>query len=99
MEPSILVWPLHHANCPWRVELCAGEEALGEGQGACHNPDDSNHYLCAGGRQPWLQRMNNGHVSAEDIGASLDEWISLSLLTSNPDIWCCEASNLICPEL
>lgn len=73
VDPSIVIWPLHHADGPRRVERCAGEETLGEGQGARHHPDDCNHYLCGCGGQPGLQWMNDGHVSMEDTQASLNK--------------------------
>lgn len=68
VDPFLFVRPLHHADGPRRVEPGAGEEALGEGQGAGHRPDDGDHYLCGGGGQPGLQGMNDGHVPIRETG-------------------------------
>lgn len=48
--PTIVIRPVDHADGPWWIMLGDRVVALGESQGECHRPDETNHNLgrCGG---------------------------------------------------
>lgn len=54
------------AEGPLGMHLYGGVVAEGEGQHHCQHPDAHYHRPGGFGREPWLQRMDDGHVSAQE---------------------------------
>lgn len=71
----------HHALGGTPVHGDGAVEAVGEGEGQGHRPEASNYCSGAGGREPWLEGVDDGHVP---VSRGRCEWWVPSRQTS-PD--------------
>lgn len=64
VSPVGMLWPLDHTHDSAGHGLRGGVVTLGKGQQESQDPDDKDDHFGSGGRQPGLEGVNNGHVSA-----------------------------------
>lgn len=64
VSPVGMLWPLNHAHDSAGHVLCGRVIALWKGQQESQDPDDKDDHFGSSGRQPGLERVNDGHVSA-----------------------------------